>query len=295
MNDGLLSRGSGHGSAQTELLVGSSASEGYRHAIRGRRLHSPVGDTRVCSLSPNRPRAVDGHGHRRPARGAARGDGGCHVAGAHRRAHGDHAIGWTLSVSGAAVRRVSLTFTLAHFQILVRAGIGLSLATTITVDSQLSLADLQESVVVTAATPVVDVATTKVGVNLKGDPLVGVPNSTDIWGVLSESPGIRMQGFDVGGSHKSAQSGYEVFGIQDQSRIISEGVDHTEGVGGTGFYEDYFANEEVSVSALGSDVEMNGGGAAIVTTIKSGGNTFKGLYQGTYEQVAGLPTTTRRH
>jgi len=79
----------------------------------------------------------------------------------------------------------SLTFTLSHFHILVREGIGLSLATTITVDSQLSLADLQESVVVTAATPVVDVATTKVGVNLKGDPLVGVPNSTDIWGVLS--------------------------------------------------------------------------------------------------------------
>jgi hypothetical protein len=177
----------------------------------------------------------------------------------------------------------SLTFTLPHFQILVRAGIGLSLGTTITVDSQLSLAELQESVVVTAATPVVDVATTKVGLNLKGDPLVGVPNSTDIWGVLSESPGIRMQGFDVGGSHKSVQSGYEVFGIQNQTRIISEGIDHTEGVGGTGFYEDYFADEEVSVSALGSDVEMNGGGAAIVTTIKSGGNTFKGLYQGTYE------------
>ena len=177
----------------------------------------------------------------------------------------------------------SLKFILAHFQILVRDGIGLSLATTITVDSQLSLADVQESVLVTAATPVVDVATTKVGVNVKGDPLVGVPNSTDIWGVLSESPGIRMQGFDVGGSHKSQQSGYEVFGIQTQIRIISDGVDHTEGVGGTGFYEDYFANEEVSVSALGSDVEMNGGGAAIVTTIKSGGNTFKGLYQGTYE------------
>ena len=86
-----------------------------------------------------------------------------------------------------------------------------------------------------------------------------------------------MLGFDVGGSHKSQQSGYEVFGIQSQARTVSDGVDHTEGVGGTGFYEDYYANEEVSVSALGSDVEMNSGGAAIVTTIKSGGNTFKGL------------------
>ena len=56
-----------------------------------------------------------------------------------------------------------------------------------------------------------------------------------------------MQGFDVGGSHKSQQSGYESFGVQNQARVVSDGVDHTEGVGGTGFYEDYFANEEVSV------------------------------------------------
>src|SRR5262249_5578557 len=40
---------------------------------------------------------------------------------------------------------------------------------------------------------------------------------------------------------------------------------------------------EVSVSALGSDVEMNSPGASIVTTIKSGGNSFKGLEHISYE------------
>ena len=110
-----------------------------------------------------------------------------------------------------------------------------------------------------------------------------MPNSTDAWGALSEAPGVRMQGFDVGGSHKSQQSGYEVFGVQNQARVVTDGVDHTEGVGGTGFYADYFANEEVSVSALGADVEMNSPGAAIVTTIKSGGNAFKGLEHLSYE------------
>src|SRR5205809_416608 len=94
-------------------------------------------------------------------------------------------------------------------------------------------------VTVTGTSPVVDVTTTKVGTDLKGEALTAVPNSTDAWGALSEAPGVRMQGFDVGGSHKSQQSGYEVFGIQNQSRIVTDGVDHTEGVGGTGFYEDY--------------------------------------------------------
>jgi hypothetical protein len=137
-------------------------------------------------------------------------------------------------------------------------------------------------VTVTGASPVIDVTTTKVGTSLKG----GADGDSQLhrhWGALSEAPGVHTQGFDVGGSHKSQQSGYESFGVQNQARVISDGVDHTEGVGGTGFYEDYFANEEVSVSALGSDVEMNSPGAAIVTTIKSGGNTFKGLEHVSYE------------
>ncbi len=175
------------------------------------------------------------------------------------------------------------TFELSGFQKLSRDNVQIVLGQTISIDAQLPIASLAETVLVTGDSPVIDVMTTKVGSDLKGDALVAVPNSTDVWGALSESPGVRMQGFDVGGSHKSQQSGYEVFGIQNQARVISDGVDHTEGVGGTGFYEDYYANEEVSVSALGSDVEMSSGGAAIVTTIKSGGNMFKGLEHLSYE------------
>src|SRR6185312_9752611 len=157
------------------------------------------------------------------------------------------------------------------------------LGQTISADAQLQLGQLSESVTVTGASPVVDVTTTRVGTSLKGEALTAVPTSTDTWGALSEAPGVRMQGFDVGGSHKSQQSGYESFGVQNQARIVTEGVDHTEGVGGTGFYEDYYANEEVSVSSLGSDVEMNSPGAAVVSTIKSGGNQFKGLENFAYE------------
>ena len=103
-----------------------------------------------------------------------------------------------------------------------------------------------------------------------------------MWAALAEAPGVRMQGFDVGGSHKSQQSSYEVFGVQNQSRVVTEGIDHTEGVGGTGFYEDYFANEEYSVSALGSDVEMNSGGAAIIA-IQKWWQHFSGLYHLSYQ------------
>jgi carboxypeptidase family protein/TonB-dependent receptor-like protein len=176
-----------------------------------------------------------------------------------------------------------LAFELQGFRKLERDNVAVVLGQTISFDAQMQIGGLAENVTVTADSPVVDVSTTKIGTSLKGEALIAVPNSTDVWAALSEAPGVQMLGFDVGGSHKSQQSGYEVFGIQNQARVVSDGVDHTEGVGGTGFYEDYYANEEVSVGALGSDVEMNSGGAAIVTTIKSGGNQFKGLEHLTYE------------
>jgi len=176
-----------------------------------------------------------------------------------------------------------LAFELAGFRRMDRDNVIVVLGQTISLDVQLQIGGVAENVTVTGDSPVVDVSTTKIGTSLKGEALIAVPNSTDVWAALSEAPGVQMLGFDVGGSHKSQQSGYEVFGIQNQARVVSDGVDHTEGIGGTGFYEDYFANEEVSVGALGSDVEMNSGGAAIVTTIKSGGNMFKGLEHLTYE------------
>ena len=176
-----------------------------------------------------------------------------------------------------------LTFELQGFRKIDRDNVIVVLGQTISLDAQMQIGGLAENVTVTADSPVVDVSTTKIGTSLKGDALIAVPNSTDVWAALSEAPGVQMLGFDVGGSHKSQQSGYEVFGIQNQARVVSDGVDHTEGVGGTRFYEDYCANEEVSVGALGSDVEMNSGGAAIVTTIKSGGNQFRGLEHLTYE------------
>ena len=177
----------------------------------------------------------------------------------------------------------ALTYELAGFTTLVREGIVLSVGTTLTLDIQLQVATLAESVTVTGESPVVDMATTKVGSAFSGEKLVGIPTATDIWSMLGQAPGVRMLGFDIGGSHKSQQSGYESFGIRNQNRVVNEGVDTTEGTGAAGWYADYFVNEEVAVSAAGADVEMNTPGSAVVQTTKSGGNIFKALTNITYE------------
>lgn len=177
----------------------------------------------------------------------------------------------------------TLTFELSGFQTISRSGIVLASAQTLTIDVELPVAGLSETVQVTVETPVVDRQTTTIGNVLDTAELTTVPSSADLWGALAQAPGVRMRGFDVGGSHKIQSSGYDAFGISGQARVITEGVDQTEGNSGAGFYQDFYANSEIAVSAAGQDVTTNTPGALVIATVKSGGNTFKGLFNQTYE------------
>lgn len=179
--------------------------------------------------------------------------------------------------------RYTLTFELNGFQTTRRENIQLALGQILNVDLQLAVATLQETVTVTAESPLVDVSSTKVGSEFSADKLAAIPSATDLWATLGQAPGVRMLGFDVGGSHKSQQTGYESFGVRNQNRVVTDGVDTTEGTGGAGIYQDFFAHEEVTVSAAGGDVAMMTPGSAVFSTIKSGGNEFKTLQNLTYQ------------
>src|SRR6185312_7433405 len=74
-----------------------------------------------------------------------------------------------------------LAFELAGFKKVERENIVVVLAQTISADAQLQIGGLAENVTVTGDSPVVDVTTTKVGTSLKGEALIAVPSSTDVW------------------------------------------------------------------------------------------------------------------
>ncbi len=141
----------------------------------------------------------------------------------------------------------NILYELSGFQTLNREGIVVATGTLATVNVNLNLATVAETVTVTGESPVVDVKNTRLGGTFDATALQEVPSATDVWAVLGQTPGIRMLGFDVGGSHKSQQTGYEAFGIRGQARVLSDGVDSTEGTGGTGFYYDYYSVEEFQV------------------------------------------------
>ncbi len=170
-----------------------------------------------------------------------------------------------------------MLFEMSGFASLRREGIVMRPQTTITVQITMEIATVAETITVTGESPIVDVKTTRVGGDFDSLALQDVPSATDMWAVLAASPGVRMTGFDVGGSHKSQQSGYESFGITSQNRIIKEGVNPTEGTGSAGGYWDYYNVSEYQVSAVGADVEMSTPGSNIVAIVKSGGNQFSTL------------------
>ena len=176
-----------------------------------------------------------------------------------------------------------LAFELSGFRTVVREGVIVEGNRVMRIDAVMDPAPVEETITVTGDAPVVDVRTTALVNDFGLAELQDVPSATDVWSVLGQTPGVRMRGFDVGGSHKSQQTGYESFGVRDQNRILADGVDTTEGNGGTGFYFDYYSIEEFTTAAAGADVEMTAPGSLVVMTVKSGGNNFSGMLHGDYE------------
>ena len=179
-----------------------------------------------------------------------------------------------------------LMFEIPGFRTLVREGIIVEGSRAIRIDAALELAAVAETVTISGAAPVVDMKTTALVNDFGVEELQEVPSATDVWAVLGQTAGVRMRGFDVGGSHKSQQTEYESFGIRGQHRVLADGVDTTEGTGGTGFYFDYYSIEEFTTTAAGADVEMTSPGSLLMMTMKSGGNDFSGMFHADYEPEA---------
>jgi hypothetical protein len=176
-----------------------------------------------------------------------------------------------------------LNYELGGFSNVRREGIIVSLGFTATVNVQLQLATLQESVTVTGASPVVDVTSTTSTFNVNQDMLQSLPNARDIWSVMGQSPGIRVSSIDVGGSRAGTQTGFEAFGFSGQVRVQVDGVNTTEGTGAAGFYYDYGSFDEIQLGGDGMDAQSATPGVQLNAVIKSGGNQFRGTMYGDYQ------------
>ena len=106
----------------------------------------------------------------------------------------------------------TLKFDIAGFAPLVRTGIVVPVRQTITVDAQMKLASLQETVTVSGSSPTVDVENTKVGARLSQEILTNVPTSRTIFGSTTVLPGMTMGRQDPGGLNAATSTGMVAHG-----------------------------------------------------------------------------------
>jgi Carboxypeptidase regulatory-like domain len=169
-----------------------------------------------------------------------------------------------------------LTFELAGFNTVKRSGVEISLGFTASVNAELALATLQETVTVSGASPVIDTSATRVQQNFKIEQLNTIPNGRDMWALLAATPGVVMSRIDVGGNRAGTQTGYTAYGLNGQVRTAVEGINTTEGTGGAGFYYDYGSFEEVFLGVAGQGAEAATPGVQSNFLGKSGGNRLSG-------------------
>jgi hypothetical protein len=168
----------------------------------------------------------------------------------------------------------TVAFELTGFQALKREDIRLGLNQTLSVDAQLQLSSLQETVTITGETPVVDVKSTTVGTNFTKELLQDIPNARDIWAAMAQAPGFHMTGYDVGGSRTGTQTGFQTYGVPGQNKTLFEGINVTEGQDTNAGYFDFGSFEEFQLGGSGNMGEQSGVGAFLNLTVKSGGDKF---------------------
>ena len=173
----------------------------------------------------------------------------------------------------------TVTFELSGFQTVVREDIILTAGRTITVNAEMALSAVQETVTVSGKSPVVDVRQTDIAVSFDRERLEEIPTARDPWVILEQSPGVVMDRQNVGGNESGQQSLFVNRGTDFGQNVWTyDGINITDPAasGATPMYYDFGAFDEINITSGGSDPSMQTAGIGINFVIKSGSNDLSG-------------------
>jgi hypothetical protein len=183
----------------------------------------------------------------------------------------------TYEFSGLPIGVYAVRFELAGFSTLVRDGLQLQGGFNAQVNGELTVGGLQESVVVTGVSPIVDIRSTTQGTRFNVEELQAIPSARDVFQVLTQTPGIAGDRQNVGGTHNGQQTGMFSRGAANgQGRWFIDGVDRNDLQNGRPFVVDFNSVEEVQVSTGGADVTMQTPGVFVNVVTKSGSDALRG-------------------
>ena len=174
----------------------------------------------------------------------------------------------------------SVTFTLPGFNTVKREGIALSGDFVATVNTELRVGALEETVTVTGESPTVDVQSTRVQNIIDREVLAAIPSSRAATGIQSLVAGMSSNG-DSGGitGGTGGMAGFIHGARASDSRTLHDGINTGwAGANSNAAISNVAGSQEVVLTTSGGLGEAETGGAVLNVIPRDGGNTFSGTF-----------------
>ncbi len=174
----------------------------------------------------------------------------------------------------------TMSFTLTGFNLVKREGVELAGALIVTIDIQMRVGAIEESVVVTGESPVVDIQSARRQQIIGGPVLASLPTSRSYNNVLQLVPSVV-----AGDGNLQLRPTMLLFtahgGSTQDGRLTVDGINTGSSRGGSGvssYVPDIQNTSEVAFSIAGNLGEAETGGPQMTVVPKSGGNQFSGTF-----------------
>ncbi len=180
----------------------------------------------------------------------------------------------------------TLTFSLEGFSSVKRDAVELPANFTMTINTDLRVGSLEETLTVTGAAPTVDVQSTTKSQVLNREALDAIPTGRTIQGMGQLITGVSLNIPDVGGSRAMQQTYMSTHGLgASQTTVQVDGL-LVNGLDGDGAVQNYFNSsmaQEMVYTTSGAGADVSGGGVRLNMIPKDGGNVFNGTVFGGYQ------------
>jgi hypothetical protein len=183
----------------------------------------------------------------------------------------------------------TVTFTLGGFNTLRREGIQITTGFTATVNGDLQVGSLEETVTVSGAAPLVDTQNVVQQQVVSSELLAALPTGTkSIESLLVVTPGLSGNAAGVGGAqgtYRSTSFNGSYHGKRDGGKANFDGLNVTNtnaGSGAAGYIINGALVEEMVLEGGGASAESNVSAFSVNFVPKQGGNEFRGTVNGVF-------------
>ena len=169
----------------------------------------------------------------------------------------------------------TVTFTLAGFATTRREGVQVPTDVTVSVNIELSVGALEETITVSGATPLVDVRSVARTEVVSRDIIEALPTSRDFKGVGATVPSIKTSRQNVGGTATVIQQGLSSHGldrVNTTSYVDGMNTNTLWSDGGVQMYQNDAMAQEVAYTTSAVGADNSAGGLRVNVIPREGGN-----------------------